>query len=384
MKFIGVTGTDGKTTTAILIASIMKAAGHKIGLTTTAMTEIDGKVQPNDGGLTTANPIDSQKVLRKMSRLGTEWVVMEVASHSLVQHRTLGIRYQAAVMTNLTGDHLDYHGSIEEYAAAKGRLFSRTPKLSVLNSDDRWFDFFNRFEAVNKVIYGTKRKANVRIDNARLGMRGSRLELKLDNHELKIKTTLPGKHNAYNILAAVAATYGLGVSLEHIKDGIAAVKTIPGRMELVESGQPFTVMIDHAHTPAALRSLLTTVRSTLKGRLICVVGADGNRDSSKRDEIGKVAAQNSEVVIITDQEPGTEDAVEIRQQVKAGADSVVFGTLVYEEGDRQAAVSKAFSYGKKGDAVVITGLGSQTFRNMKAGKAPWDDRKIAQKLLSRL
>jgi UDP-N-acetylmuramoyl-L-alanyl-D-glutamate--2,6-diaminopimelate ligase len=382
MRMIGVTGTNGKTTTCNLIGSILEAAGHTVGINSTAVLQVAGKRWDNDLSLTTANPFQLQKLLADMKKAGCDWVVMEVASHALVQHRVWGMKFEATVFTNLTRDHLDYHGTMEEYARAKGLLFANVPKVAALNHDDEWYDFFARYPAQQQLSYGTHEDADVRIAGAKLSLKGTKLSLLCDGQPLDIALNLPGQFNAYNAAAAAAVTHGIGIASEHIKAGLEKVPSVPGRMQLIEAGQDFAVIIDHAHTPDALENLFKTVRMLLKGRLITVIGADGDRDPGKREPIGKLAAENSQVVIVTDQEPYTEDPTQVRSAVMRGVESVKFGVKSYEIPDRREAIQKALSFAKKGDIVLIPGLGNQLTRGMGGGKTPWDDREVTRELLT--
>lgn len=384
MKFVGITGTNGKTTTAILTTEILREAGYTVGLNSTALLGVGDEQWDNDFALTTANPFQMQKLFRRMKKAGCDWVVMEVASHALVQHRTWGIRFETVVFTNLTRDHLDYHHTMEEYARAKGKLFSKFPRVSVLNKDSDWCDFFAQYPAEQQINYGTSEEAECRILKAKLSMTGIKLKLKLDEYSLDLKLNLPGKFNAYNALAAATTAYAMNISLDHIKHGLEHVKNVPGRMQIIDEGQDFVAIIDHAHTPDALENILKTIRTTLKGRLITLIGADGDRDPGKREPLGKLAAAHSEVVIVTDQEPYTEDPEKVRAAVLKGAKSKKFGVVVKDIADRREAIKQAFKYAKSGDVVLIPGLGNQLTRGVADGKMAWDEREVARELLHEL
>jgi UDP-N-acetylmuramoyl-L-alanyl-D-glutamate--2,6-diaminopimelate ligase len=384
MRMVGVTGTNGKTTTCNLIGSILEAAGHTVGINSTAVLQVAGKRWDNDLSLTTANPFQLQKLLSDMKKAGCDWVVMEVASHALVQHRVWGMRFEATVFTNLTRDHLDYHGTMEEYARAKGLLFANVPKVAALNRDDDWYEFFAKFPVHQQLSYGVHEEADVRITGANLSLKGTKLTLQCNGDKLVVNLQLAGQFNSYNAAAAAAVTHGMEIPLDAIKTGLEKVEAVPGRMQLIDAGQDFAVIIDHAHTPDALDNLFSTVRMLLKGRLITVIGADGDRDPGKREPIGKLAAQNSQVVVVTDQEPYTEDPDKVRAAVLKGAKSVEFGVVVHDIADRREAIAKALRYAKKGDVVLIPGLGNQLTRGMAGGKIAWDDREVTRELLQGL
>lgn len=381
MRFVGVTGTNGKTTTCNMIGSILEADGHTVGINSTAVLKVAGEHWDNDLALTTGNPFQLQKLLRRMKQAKCDWVIVEAGSHGLVQHRMLGINFDVAVFTNLTQDHLDYHHTMEEYAAAKGRLFAHSPSVMSLNRDDEWFDFFNRYGAEHKITYGTSPEADCRIVEAKMNLKGTKLKLKLDDRILEVDLKLPGKFNAYNAIAAASTTYAMDVSLEAIKSGLEAIESVPGRMQLIEEGQDYSVIIDHAHTPDALENLYGAVRMLMKGRLISVIGADGDRDPGKRQPIGEISAKNSQIVIVTDQEPYTEEPSGIRKTVIKGIKTVRHGVKYYEIADRREAIKKALSFAKKGDVVLIPGLGNQLTRGVADGKMEWDDRAVTRELL---
>lgn len=381
MKIIGVTGTNGKTTTTILIGAILESAGYRVGINSTALLQVGDKKWDNDLSLTTANPFQLQRLIKDMRKEGVDWLVMEVASHSLVQHRVFGLKFDAAVMTNLTRDHLDYHGTMEEYAKAKGKLFANFPQVIALNRDDEWFDFYAKYPAVDKISYGVNKEAECRITGAKLSLKGTKLKLSLNNHVTEFHLKLLGKFNAMNATAAAATAYAMHIDIADIKKGLESVESVPGRVEMIDEGQDFTVIIDHAHTTDALENLFGSIHMLLKGRMITVIGADGDRDPGKREPIGKLAAENSQAVIVTDQEPYTEDPNKVRAAVMKGVKSVKHGVVSYDIPDRREAIKKALSLAKKGDVVLIPGLGNQLTRGMKDGKMEWDDRQVTRELL---
>jgi UDP-N-acetylmuramoyl-L-alanyl-D-glutamate--2,6-diaminopimelate ligase len=387
MRFVGVTGTKGKTTTTNLIASILEDAGMSVGMNSTAVLQVGDQKWENDLRLTTANPFKTQKLFKKMKQAGCEIVAMEVSSHALVQHRVWGINFETTVWTNLQHDHLDYHHTMEDYAAAKARLFAHNPRLAILNADDDWIDYFSKFPAEQKLLFGVEAASDCSIKSAKLGAKGSVLTLNLCGHELDVKLNLPGKFNAMNALAAATCAYGMGISLEHIKSGLEKVKAVPGRMEIIDEGQEATVIVDYAHTEESLRNILETIRMSLHGRLIAVVGADGERDSSKRIPIGKIAAELSEVVIVADQEPYGDDPAPIRSEVIEGILEIQKekpGVIYKEIADRRQAINQALRYGKKGDVVLVSGIGNQPYRGTNDGKIDWDDRKVTREEIHKI
>ena len=386
MKFIGVTGTNGKSTTVNLLNTILEAEGIKTGLFSTAVVKVDGEAEENDlgVGLTTANPFLLHKSLAQMKKAGAEWVILEVSSHALVQHRVAGIKFDACLITNLTRDHLDYHKTMENYAAAKGKLFENKPSHVTLNRDDEWYYFFDQYPAEQKITYGTHSESEAKITGAKLSFKGTRLQITIDKKPIDIKLHLPGQFNAYNATAAAALAYSMGISVDSIIKGLESFTQMPGRVELIDEGQDFTVVVDHAHTPDALKHLFTNMRMLLKGRMITVIGCDGDRDPGKRRPIGKLAAEDNEMVIVTDLEAYSEDPVGIRAEVIEGTKEAKSPVVVREIADRREAIATALKFAKKGDIVLIPGLGSQHLRATNDGKIKWDDRTVVREELKKL
>ena len=380
MQVIGVTGTNGKTTTAALIGSILETSGLKVGISSTAFYKIGQKVTVNESNMTVTNPFKVAKLLKEMKSAGVDWVVLEVTSHALVQHRTLGIPIHTAVMTNLTQDHLDYHGTMENYAAAKGRLFAKRPRNIVLNADDEWYKFFNEYEAgESKVSYGTSPEADSRLTRAEMHLNGTELTMILREQKVKAKTHLLGKFNAYNSLAAAATAEVLGVDREAIANGLAAVNNVAGRMDVIQSPQGFKVIVDYAHTADALKNVLETLKGLSKGRIIAVFGATGDRDKSKRPHMGRVVSDMADIAIVTDDDPYTENPLRIREEVISGMDGGKAD--VQEIGDRRGAITKAIELARRSDVILVAGLGHQNYRVVGDHKEKWNDRQVVEELL---
>lgn len=385
MYVIMVTGTNGKTTTTSFIASILKAAGYKVGVCSTAYFEIAGERIPNDKNFTNMNPRQLQPLLAQMRKAKVTHLVLEVTSIGLDQHRVWGIPCHAAVMTNLTQDHLDYHKTMENYAAAKSKLFARKPALIALNRDDEWFDYFNKFPAgEQKITYGTNTESDCQIKDVKLHTDGSDVKLTIDHQtELSFKTQLPGKFNVYNATAAAAITYLMHVDATVIEDGLNALEAVPGRLERVAAGQAFEVIVDYAHTPDALENVLDTLRHLTKGRLILVFGATGDRDKGKRPIMGKIAAEMADRIFVTDDETYTEDAASIRAMLMQGIHDAGGDAKTEEVDDRREAIKKAFAIARGRDMVLITGMGHEQYRIMNGKREPWNDAKVARELLEK-
>ncbi len=383
LEIIGVTGTNGKTTTVNMIGAILEAAGHKVGILSSAVVQIGKDWQDSELTLTTEDVNILQEHLKKMVDDNVTHVVLEVSSHSIAQSRIWAVPFKAAVFTNLTQDHLDYHGSMDKYAATKLKLFKRAKEFVVLNGDDSWFDFFNINDSAMTTVYGTTNEADIRVHGSKITNHGSFSTFDTPAGKLEIKLNLTGKFNVYNAMAAVAVAQRLNIPATKIQQGLANLQMVPGRMEFISEGQKFGVMIDHAHTTDALENLLENLRHTTKKELIVIVGADGERDSSKRMPIGRVVSKYADRVYVTDQEPYGDDPDPIRREVLRGIQSS--GFVDFEEiPDRRNAINSALRRAHKGDMVVVTGLGNQKYRGMAEGKIKWDDREVVREELVKI
>jgi UDP-N-acetylmuramoyl-L-alanyl-D-glutamate--2,6-diaminopimelate ligase len=384
MKVVAITGTNGKTTTAAFLGKVLEANGWSVGINSTAFYQVGKEVELNDTNMTVTDPFRLFALLKRMRQARVDWVILETTSHALSQSRISGIPIEVAAITNLTQDHLDYHNGMDDYAAAKGRLFQKKARWHVLNRDDEWFHFFDQFSPrERKFTYGTDADADARITAARLGPAGSNLEIKLERALIKPKIQLVGKFNAYNALAAASIAYLLGVAPETIEDGLEKLKKVPGRMESIESERGIKIVIDYAHTPDALQNVLEALRGVTKKRIITVFGATGDRDKLKRPLMGKVVAKHSDLVILTDDDPYSENPITIRQEVMAGLQDVVDGAEIFEVGDRRGAIAKAIELGKRGDIILLAGIGHQSYRVLNEGKVDWNEKQIAEELLAK-
>lgn len=384
LRVIAVTGTNGKTTTVNFLNEILKEAGYKTAMFSTANIEIAGVQTVNDTNSTTATVSKLQKFFHDAKKADVEFALIEATSHALDQYKFAGVPIEMAIMTNLTQDHLDYHKTMENYAAAKAKLFEMQPRFIVLNTDDKYFDYFNKFEASEqKITYGESDSAEVKIKSFKLYKKGSEAKLRIDNNvALEIATNLPGEFNVYNMTAATAGAYLLGISLQDIQEGIANLEGISGRFQYATSDLPFEVVVDYAHTPDALEKLLQTSKKITKNRTILVFGACGDRDREKRPIMGKIAQDLADRIIVTDEENYTEDAKQIREEVIVGF-SKKNGKLpanIQEIPDRKEAIRKALQIAGKGDTVLITGLGHEVYRIIDGEKTPWNDTEIVREI----
>ena len=384
LRVIAVTGTNGKTTTANYINEILKQAGYKTAMFTTAVIEVAGESKINDLNATVASVSRMQQFLNEARRYKVDFVILEVTSHSLHQHKLDGVPIEAAVMTNLTQDHLDYHKTMEKYAAAKGLLFARNPRYIVLNRDDDWFDYFDRYLAEEqKITYGKSEDADVRISDIKLYKKGSEAVLAFDHQEKsQLATYLPGEYNVFNMAAAASICYVLGVSMSDIKNGIASLEGIPGRFERATKDEKYEVIVDYAHTPDALEKLLEATRNITKKRIILVFGACGDRDALKRPIMGKIAAKLADEIILTDEESYNEDPDKIRRDIYAGIEESKATNKTTEIADRREAIRHALNIAKKDDTILITGMGHEQFRIINGEKLPWNDTNIVREIIS--
>lgn len=380
LKVIGVTGTNGKTTTASYIASILQASGAKVGLATTAQFQIGDETWDNELNMTVTNPFTLQKMMKRMKEARVDWVVLEVTSHALSQHRTLGIPFHTAVMTNLTRDHLDYHKTMERYAGAKAKLLKAAKFEVVLNHDDEWFEYFAKASHQAQFTYGTNIECDIQLLKANLRADGSKIKFKYGNSEAVANLHLPGKFNVYNAMAAAATGLGLELSPETVTKGLEGLMAVPGRMEKIDEGQNFTVVVDYAHDGDAFRKVFESIKPLTRGSLIAVFGGEGERDPGRWSGMGEAAGELCDIAVVTDDEPLHEDPAKIRTAI---AESIEKGghAKLFEIADRREGISKAFKLAKPGDTVMLLALGHQKFRLVGDKRMPWDDRAVARELL---
>lgn len=382
LRVIAVTGTNGKTTTACYINEILKEAGFTTAMFTTAVIEVAGETQLNDLNATVATTARMQQFFRDAKRAGVDYVVLEITSHALDQHKLDGVPIEAAVMTNLTQDHLDYHKTMDDYAAAKAKLFALKPRFIVLNRDDEWFDYFDQFVAEEqKMTYGTHAEAEAKITRVKLYRKGTEADVVLDHQtHLELATNLPGEFNVLNMTAATTLAYLLGVKLQDIQEGAANLEAVPGRFERAVEGLPYDVIVDYAHTPDALEKLLATARDIARGRVMLVFGACGDRDQSKRPIMGEIAARGADRIFLTDEESYNEDPEQIRRMLYEGIERAGGAAKTTEIADRREAIARALGAAKKGDMVLVTGMGHEQYRIVNGERLPWNDTEVVREL----
>jgi UDP-N-acetylmuramoyl-L-alanyl-D-glutamate--2,6-diaminopimelate ligase len=396
LKIIGVTGTNGKTTTCNMIAKILERANYRVGMATTINFKIGKEEWINKTKMTTVSPFALQKFLADCLKAGCHWVVVETTSHAISQYRNYGIDYQIAVMTNITHDHLDYHKTFDEYRSVKSRLFSTGKTINILNNDDdKTIEFFSKIMARDIVTYGTespehgrKGRPDILAKKIILESTGSMFTVVTPSSQISINLKLPGRFNIYNALAALCVAHALKIHLDVAKQALESIDVVPGRMENVDLGQSFAVIIDYAHTPDALEKVYQTLTLAKKARIISVLGSCGDRDKTKRPILGALAGKFADLVFVTNEDPYTEDAAKIMEEVAGGvprgADPKhpkVLDENFFKILDRKEAIERAISLAYKDDIVLITGKGAEECMVVGDKKIPWSDRKIAKDAL---
>ncbi len=393
LRLIGVTGTDGKTTTVNLIWSVLRAAGHAAGLISSVNAVIGGEQYDTGLHTTTPDALEVQGYLAQMVQAGAEYAVLETTSHGLAQHRVTACEYDVAVVTNITHEHLDFHGSFEEYREAKARLFRgltgsfRKPgvaKVAVLNGDDPpSFSYLQDIPSDVQLTYGVSGAADVRAVNIEPSATGTKFAAVTPQGEFPVQTRLPGPFNVYNALAAVTVALSQDIAIPDIQEGLKAVERVTGRMEPVDLGQPFQALIDFAHTPNSLRNALEAARSMTRGRVIVVFGSAGLRDREKRPFMGEIAGELADRVVITAEDPRTEDLDQIMGQIAGGCEKAGRreGVDYWPIGDRGEAIQFAMDLAEDGDLVLVTGKGHEKSMCFGTTEYPWSDHAAVREAL---
>jgi UDP-N-acetylmuramoyl-L-alanyl-D-glutamate--2,6-diaminopimelate ligase len=387
LKMIGVTGTNGKTTTTYLCKAILESAGRRVGMIGTVAYQIgDQRIPANH---TTPGALELQRLLRRMVDAGMDSVVMEVSSHALALDRTAACNFETVVFTNLTQDHLDFHADMEDYFLAKLRLFKqvRSKGRAIVNLDDPYGE---RVAAVSEApvwTYAVDQGADLCAKEVRVSLKGVEFRVETPSGAADISSPLVGRHNVYNLLAAIGVGLHQGLSLSIIRTGLSSLANVPGRFERIDCGQPFTVVVDYAHTEDALFRLLTTAQEVKTGRVITVFGCGGDRDRGKRPKMGRVAAKYSDLVVVTSDNPRTEDPLaiirEVEPGVKAGLQGKEQGRYVIHP-DRREAIEEAIREARPGDLILIAGKGHEDYQIIGNARLPFDDRIVARETIGAL
>lgn len=388
LRTIGVTGTNGKTTTTHLIRAILREHGHKVGLIGTVRNYIDNDEVP--ALLTTPQASDLHDLMHRMVAEGCSHVVMEVSSEGLDMRRVDHVEFDIGCLTNLTQDHLNYHGTLERYREAKLQLFrllssagaTKSPKFAVLNSDDPSMEYFAAACSVPVYKYGLNPASSVYARNLDITSAGSRFELHTPQGDVPISLLLAGKFNVYNALAAASVCLAEGVDLDTIRRALEKATGVAGRMEAINAGQPFGVFVDYAHSPDGLENVLRTAHGFARGRVIAVFGCGGDRDRTKRPEMGRIAGQLADYTIITSDNPRSEDPRAILHEIEAGIRQVLKPGHHYElVEDRTDAIGRAIEIAQTGDVILIAGKGHETYQIFRDRTIDFDDRLVARRLI---
>ncbi len=407
IRVVGVTGTDGKTTTVHLVSAVLEAMGLRTGFITTADVKVGDRLEYNDTQHTTPEPVEVQGLLRRMVDEGVECAVLEASSHALSLNRLLHCEFDAAVFTNLSPEHLNFHGSMEAYLQDKSKLFSMldgsaskgVEKVAVLNADDPHSAAIRKTTQAPVIWYGIDSNPEPRTQNpepsqhsyvtatdVELLPTGSRFRLAAPIGSIAVESRLAGRFNVYNWLAAASAGLSQGAGLEQIRRAIATVDSVPGRLQRIDQGQPFAVVVDFAHTPQALEKALSTLREGTAGRLLVLFGLAGERDPGNRAEMGRLAARIADFALFTTDDPRFEDPMEIAEHIAAGAREVGWrdGEHYLKVADREEAIREAFRRARQGDTVLLAGKGHERRQVIGDRLVPWNDADAARRVLAEM
>jgi UDP-N-acetylmuramoyl-L-alanyl-D-glutamate--2,6-diaminopimelate ligase len=380
LKLTGITGTNGKTTTCYLADSVLRAAGYTTAMIGTIEYHLAGRVLKAVN--TTPESLDLMRLFTELTGAGGTHVTMEVSSHALALGRVRGLQFHTTVFTNLSRDHLDFHGTMEDYAAAKAMLFEgaggSAPRFAVLNHDDEFGRRIKVRPGTEVLWYGLG-AAELRARHISSGFQGLRFDVQYRTLRFPVASPLIGKINVYNILAACGVGLSYGIAPELVARGIADLRTVPGRFERVDEGQPFVVVVDYAHTDDALRNVIAVARGLNPRRVITLFGCGGDRDRAKRPLMGQAAAESSDFVVLTSDNPRSEDPLAIMNDALVGVRRVDVPHFV--EPDRRTAIERALKEAREGDIVILAGKGHETYQVLKDKTIDFDDRKVAREVL---
>jgi len=380
-RLIGVTGTNGKTTTTYLIKSIFEAAGKRIGVIGTNQNIIGDKVLITQSTTpTTPNALELQKLFCEMADGGAEYVVMEVSSHALELNRVYGCDFDVGIFTNLTQDHLDFHKTMDNYFAAKAKLFTMC-KTAVLNVDDEYGRKIADNVKCNKITYSIDSDSDMRSRNISINAGGIEFDVDINKKTEHISMPIPGRFNVYNTLGAISAAAAMGIDNEAIKKGLENSGGVTGRVEVLDTKTDYKVIIDYAHTPDGIKNIISTVSEFAEGRVITLFGCGGDRDDKKRSIMGKIAGELSDYCIITSDNPRTEEPMKIIRQIEKGMKETDCEYTVIE--NRRKAIGYALDFAEKGDVIILAGKGQETYQIIGREKIDFDERVIVHQFLNR-
>lgn len=382
-NLIGITGTNGKTTTSHLIETILQKANKKTGIIGTMYTKIDNEIQETKN--TTPEAVTLQKIFHQMAEKKVETAVMEVSSHALSEGRVFGCDYDIAVFTNLTQDHLDFHGTMDEYRRAKGLLFTRlgnvysqeAPKFAVLNKDDAASEEYEKLTAAIVVTYGIDKEADIMAKDIHITSAGTEFQLITPAGRFPVALKMVGKFSVYNALASIAAAFVSGIPMETAITALESVKGVSGRFETVDAGQDFSVIVDYSHTPDSLENALVTIKEFAECDIHVIVGCGGDRDKTKRPLMADIACKYAKHAIFTSDNPRSEDPLQILKDMEAG----VVGKEYKVIADRKEAIEYAVKNANANDVILIAGKGHETYQQVGAQTFDFDDRLVAREAI---
>ncbi len=375
LKIIGITGTNGKTTTTYLIRQILMLKGIRCDLIGTNQIIIGNEI--TESSRTTPESLDLFEIFNKIAESGGEYVVMEVSSHSLELDRVYGVTFETALLTNITQDHLDFHKTMENYANAKAKLFEMS-KTGAVNADDKYAKTIVSKAAGKVTTYSIEKKANIVAKNLRMSERGVIFTITRNGEEREMRLGIPGKFSVYNALGAICVCLNIGIDIVDIENGLVLAKSVKGRIEVVHTHTPYTVIIDYAHTPDGLENIISAVRDFAKGRVITVFGCGGNRDSSKRPKMGKIAEDLSDIAVVTSDNPRCEVPSDIIADILAGMKKD--NHVVVE--NRKEAIRYAMEIAQKDDIIILAGKGHETYQEIEHIKHDFDERVVVKDILA--
>lgn len=379
MHGVGITGTKGKTTTSFLVRAIARHAGHKVGLMGTVCTYIGEEEEP--ASLTTPDPIDVQSLLRRMKDAGCDFYVMEVSAHALDLRKLVGMKFDQGIFTNFSQDHLDYFGTMETYRRAKEKFFD--PFYighAVVNADDEAGKYM--LGRVPATTYGVSAPADAYANEIEILESGVSYRLHWKDVVLPLHLHISGIFNVYNSMAAAVACLEMGISPEDVKAGLESVTVVPGRIEPLPTHTPYRVILDYAHSPASLESILKTIRQFTRGRLICVFGCGGGRDKEKRPIMGEISGRLADFSVLTSDNPRLEDPMDILRAIEEGIKRTTGPYVVIE--NRREAIRYAMQMGQPGDVIVLAGKGHETYQDIGGQKHPFDEKVVVREILAEM
>lgn len=377
LKIIGITGTNGKTTTSYLIRQILMLKGLRCDLIGTNQTIIGDEVI--ESSRTTPESLDLFEIFSKMAERGGEYVVMEVSSHSLELDRVYGVEFETSVLTNITQDHLDFHKTMDNYAKAKAKLFS-VSRSCAINLDSDYAELCIKNARGNALTYSIKKEAAIRADGIEMSERGVIFDIVRNGERSKMRLGIPGEFSVYNALSAICVCINIGMEIEDIQKGLVLAKSVKGRIEVLHTNTPYTIIIDYAHTPDGLKNVISAVRAFAKGRVITVFGCGGNRDAKKRPKMGSVAEELSDIAVVTSDNPRCENPEDIIKDILGGMNKD--NHIVVSS--RRDAIKLAMETAEQGDIIILAGKGHETYQEIKHVKHDFDERVVVKEILAEM